>query len=89
MRLAGFFSTKLRDRQVTWLPCEIEALAIAAATKHFSPCIIQSQAQCMHPNRQHVYRHMRSSAEANSQLLHVLRLSCQLSTVSRFQVLDT
>ena len=43
LRLAGFFSAKLRDRQVTWLPCEIEALAIAAATKHFSPFIIQSK----------------------------------------------
>ena len=45
LRLAGFYSAKLRDRQVTWLPCEIEALAIAAATnsKHFSPFIIQSK----------------------------------------------
>ena len=40
---AGFFSAKLKGRQVTWLPCEIEALAIAVATKHFSPYIIQSQ----------------------------------------------
>ena len=42
-RLAGFFSTKLRERQVKWLPCEIEALSIALAIKHFSPYIIQSQ----------------------------------------------
>ena len=41
-RLAGFFSCKLRKHQVTWLPCEIEALSIAAAVKHFSPFIIQS-----------------------------------------------
>ena len=40
--LAGFFSAKLRKHQVTWLPCEIEALSIAAAIKHFSPFIIQS-----------------------------------------------
>jgi len=40
--LAGFFSAKLRGLQTTWLPCEIEALSIAAATKHFSPFIIQS-----------------------------------------------
>jgi hypothetical protein len=40
--LAGFFSAKLRGRQITWLPCEIEALSIAIATKHFSPYIIQS-----------------------------------------------
>ena len=33
--LAGFFSAKIRKHQVTWLPCEIEALSIAAAIKHF------------------------------------------------------
>ena len=40
--LAGFFSAKLRKYQVTWLPCEKEALSIAAAIKHISPYIIQS-----------------------------------------------
>ena len=40
--IAGFFSAKLRGRQMSWIPCEIEALAIAVATKHFSPYIIQS-----------------------------------------------
>ena len=42
LHLAGFFSTKLRGSQPTWLPCEVEALAIAVATKHFSPYLIQS-----------------------------------------------
>ena len=42
LKLAGFFSAKLRGRQTTWLPCEIEALSIAAAVKHFSPYIVQS-----------------------------------------------
>ena len=42
-RLAGFFSAKLRKRQMTWLPCEIEALSIATAIRHFSPYIIQSK----------------------------------------------
>ena len=42
IHLAGFFSAKLRKHQVTWLPCEIEALCIAAAVKHFSAYIIQS-----------------------------------------------
>ena len=41
--LAGFFSAKLRKHQVTWLPCEVEALGIAAAVKQFSPYIIQSK----------------------------------------------
>ena len=42
LRLAGVFSAKLRGSQLTWLPCEVEALAIAVATKHFSPYLIQS-----------------------------------------------
>ena len=42
LHLAGFFSAKLRKHQVLWLPCEIEALSIASAVKHFSPYIIQS-----------------------------------------------
>ena len=41
--IAGFFSAKLRGRQVTWLPCKIEALSMAVASKHFSPYIIQSK----------------------------------------------
>ncbi|KAJ8027709.1 hypothetical protein HOLleu_29738 [Holothuria leucospilota] len=42
LHLSGFFSAKLRGKQPTWLPCEIEALAIGAAVKHFGPYIIQS-----------------------------------------------
>ena len=41
LHLAGFFSAKLCGSQTAWLPCEVEALAIAVATKHFSPYIIQ------------------------------------------------
>lgn len=41
--LAGFYSSKLCKHQVTWLPCEVEALSISAAVKHFSPFIIQSK----------------------------------------------
>ena len=40
--LAGFYSAKLRSHQVKWLPCEVEALGIGAAIKHFSPYIVQS-----------------------------------------------
>ena len=43
LHVAGYFSAKLRANQATWLPCEIEALSIAAAIKHFSPYIIQSK----------------------------------------------
>ena len=42
LKLAGFFSAKLRGRQIAWLPCEKEALSIAAAIRHFSPYIVQS-----------------------------------------------
>ena len=42
VKLAGYFSAKLRKNQSSWLPCEIEALSIAAAVKHFAPYIIQS-----------------------------------------------
>ena len=42
LHLAGFFSAKLRGSQTTWLPCEVEALSIAVAVKHFSPFIVQS-----------------------------------------------
>jgi hypothetical protein len=42
VQLAGFFNAKLRKNQVNWLPCEVEALSIAAAITHFSPYIIQS-----------------------------------------------
>ena len=44
-KLAGFFSAKLRKRQPTWMPCEIEALCIAAAMKHYSLFIVQSSKQ--------------------------------------------
>lgn len=40
--LAGFFSAKLRPNQRQWLPCEIEALTIAAAITHYIPYLIQS-----------------------------------------------
>ena len=43
LHIAGYFSAKLRNHQTSWIPCEIEALSIAAATEHFSPYIIQSE----------------------------------------------
>ncbi|KAK2183670.1 hypothetical protein NP493_300g00016 [Ridgeia piscesae] len=39
---AGVFNAILRKHQVTWLPCEVAALSIGAAIKHFAPFIIQS-----------------------------------------------
>ena len=83
--LAGFFSAKLRKHQVTWLPCEIEALSIAAAIKHFSPFIIQSTHNtCLltdsKPCVQAVEKLCRGEFSASP------RVTSFLSTVSRYQV---
>ena len=40
--LGGFFNAKLKNHQVTWLPCEVEAFCIGATIKHFAPYIVQS-----------------------------------------------
>lgn len=42
VRVAVYFSAKLRHNQSSWMPCEVEALSIAAAVKHFAPYITQS-----------------------------------------------
>lgn len=83
--LAGFFSAKLRKHQVTWLPCEIEALCIAAAIKHFSPYIIQSEhTTCLltdsKPCVQAVEKLCRGEFSASP------RVTSFLSTVSRYQI---
>ena len=67
LHLAGFFSAKLRKHQVTWLPCEVEALSIAESVKHFSPFIIQSP----HPttvltDANPVFKRLTNFVEANS-----------------------
>ena len=84
LRLAGFFSAKLRGSQVTWLPCEVEALAIAVATKHFSPYLIQSlHKACIltdsKPCVQAYEKLCRGEFSASP------RVSTFLSTVSRYQ----
>ncbi|MCG7875882.1 MAG: RNase H-like domain-containing protein [Candidatus Thiodiazotropha endolucinida] len=83
--LAGFFSAKLRKHQVTWLPCEIEALSIAAAVKHFSPFIIQSKLNtCVltdsKPCVQAIDKLARGEFSASP------RVTSFLSTISRYQV---
>ena len=82
--LAGFFSAKLRGRQVSWLPCEVEALAIAVATKHFSPYIVQSN------NTACVLTDSKPCVQAFEKLCREEfsaspRVSTFLSTVSRYQ----
>ena len=82
--IAGFFSAKLRGRQVSWLPCEVEALAIAVATKHFSPYIVQSN------NTAWVLTDSKPCVQAFEKLCRgefsaSPRVSTFLSTVSRYQ----
>ena len=85
-KVAGFFSSKLKRHQVTWLPCEVEARGIAAAVKHFSPYIVQSHHQTVvltdsKPCCQGYLKLCRGEF-SNSP-----RVSTYLSTVSRYQVL--
>ena len=83
--LSGFFSAKLRSHQLAWLPCELEALAIAASIKHFSPYIIQSHhTTCIitdsKPCVQAFHKLCRGEFSASP------RVATFLSTASRFQV---
>ena len=83
--LADFYSSKLRKHQVTWLPCKVEALSIAAAVKHFSPFIIQSKHRsCVitdsQPCVQAVNKLCRGDFFASP------RVPYYLTTVSRYQV---
>ena len=43
--VSEFFSVKLKTHQTGWQPCELEALAITAAVKHFEPYIRESSHQ--------------------------------------------
>ena len=83
--LAGFFSAKMKKYQVTWLPCEVEALSIATAIKHFSPYIIQSSKQtCVltdsKPCVQAIEKLNRGEFSSSP------RVTAFLSTASRYQV---
>ena len=44
-QLASFFSAKLKENHIKWLPCEIECLAIATSINHFRPFILNSYHQ--------------------------------------------
>ena len=85
LHLAGFFSARLRPHQVTWLPCEQEALAISAAITHFSPLIIESR------NRTHVLTDCRACVLAYGKLCRgefssSARVAAFLTTASRYQL---
>ena len=81
--LAGFFNCKLPEYQRRWLPCELEALAIAAALIHFAPFIIQSS------QRPQVLTDSKPCVDAANKLARgafssSARLSTFLSAASRY-----
>ena len=83
--LAGFFSAKLRKHQVTWLPCEIEALSITAAVKHSRQFLIQTEHRaCVltdsKPCVQAIQKLRRGEFSASP------RVTSFLSTASRYQI---
>lgn len=83
--LAGFFSAKTRQHQVTWLPCEVEALSIASAIKHFSPYIIQSKVQtCALTDSKPCVQSFEKLCRG--QFSSSPRVTTFLSTVSRYQI---
>ena len=85
LRLAGFFSAKLRKHQITWLPCEVEGLCIGVAVSHFAPYIIQSShvTNLLTDSRPCVqaYGKLRRGEFSTSS-----RITSFLSIVSRYQI---
>ena len=85
IHVSGYFSAKVKSHQGRWLPCEIEALAISSAIKHFAPFIIQSTKQC------HLLTDSKPCVQAFNKLCRgefssSPRLSTFLSTVSQYNV---
>ena len=83
--LAGNFSARLKKHQASWLPCEIESLAITAAVNHFAPSIVNSDHQTM------ILTDSLPSVQAygklkRGQFSHSARVSTFLSAISRFNV---
>ena len=82
-KLAGFYNCKLPNFQRKWLPCEVEALAIACALNHFSPYIQNSK------HRPQVLTDSKPCVDAAKKLLRgefstSARLSTFLSSTSRY-----
>ena len=85
LHLARYFIAKFKKHQASWLPCEIEALSIAAAVKHFAPYIIQSKSNSC------VLTDSKPCVQAfdklcRGQFSSSPRVTSFLSSVSRYQV---
>ena len=85
MLLGGFFSAKLKPHQIKWLPCEVEALAIGAAVKHWAPYILESinPVQILTDSRPCIQAYNKLST---GQFSSSARVSTFLSTLSRYKV---
>lgn len=82
---SGFFSAKLKKHQITWLPCEIESLAIASATKFFGPYLVQSSHKtvCLTDSKPCVQAFDKL---CRGEFSSSPRVSTMLSTASRFHI---
>ena len=85
IKIAGYYSAKIKERQTDWIPCELEALSIAASIQHFSPFVVQSH----HPTC--VLTDSDPCVKAYERLLkgqfsHSSRVTTFLSVASRFNV---
>ena len=85
IKIAGYYSTKLKERQTDWIPCETEALSIAASIQHFSPYVVQSN------HRTCILTDSKPCVQAYERLLkghfsHCSRVTTFLSVASRFHV---
>ena len=83
--LAGTFNARKTSSQAGWLACELEALGIAAAVKHFSAYILQSihTTQVMSDSKPCVqaYEKLQRGAFSAS-----ARVTTFLATISRYHV---
>ena len=85
IHLGGYFSMKLSEHQARWLPCELEALAIASSVNHWQLFIRESHhvTQILTDSRpcvQAAKKLARGEFSASS------RVSTFLSTLSRYRI---
>jgi hypothetical protein len=85
MHLGGFFSAKLKSHQRKWLPCEVEALAIASSIQHWAPYITDNN------HTVQVLTDSRPCIQAFAKLCrgeysHSARVSTFISTLSRYHI---
>ena len=83
--IASNFSAQLKKHQASWLPCEIESLAVTAAVNHFATDVVNSNHQTLIltdslPSVQAFAKLQRGQFSSSA------RVSTFLSTLSRYNV---